>query len=97
MSGGYFDYVQFRFQDCGESLARVLNGEEKWTDYKTDTQKPVRDFFSAATIEEFKTGLEIIKKAAVYAHRIDWLLSDDDTEDCFHERLKNDLGKLKEG
>ena len=47
------------------------------------------------TIEEFKKGLEIIRKAYVYAQRIDWLLSGDDGEESFHLRLKEDLDKLK--
>lgn len=34
-------------------------------------------------------------KAAIYVQRIDWLLSDDDGEDNFHERLKEELDALK--
>lgn len=36
-----------------------------------------------------------MKQAEVYAQRIDWLLSGDDGEESFHERLKEDLDKLK--
>jgi hypothetical protein len=34
--------------------------------------------------------------AEIYAQRIDWLLSGDDGEDSFRERLKEDLEKLKQ-
>ena len=45
-------------------------------------------------IEKFKEGLEILRKAEVYAQRIDWLISGDDGEESFLERLKEDLSKL---
>jgi hypothetical protein len=34
--------------------------------------------------------------AQIYAQRIDWLISGDDGEDSFRERLKEDLEKLIE-
>ena len=40
-------------------------------------------------------ALAILKKAYVYAQRIDWLLSDDDGEESFHKRLKEELDNLK--
>ena len=46
-------------------------------------------------IEKFKEGLKILRQAEVYAHRIDWLISGDDGEDNFLERLKQDLKKLE--
>ena len=47
-------------------------------------------------IEKFKEAVDILKKAEIYAQRIDWLLSGDDGEKSFIERLKEDLEKLKE-
>lgn len=47
------------------------------------------------TIEEFKQGLSILRKAYIYAQRIDWLLSGDDGEESFHKRLKEELDNLK--
>jgi hypothetical protein len=38
--------------------------------------------------------LIVLRKAAVYAQRVDWLLSGDDGEETFLERLKKDLDKL---
>lgn len=51
--------------------------------------------FSEKTIAEFKTAIAILKMAEVYVQRIDWLMSGDDGEDTFHERLFEDMGKLK--
>ena len=56
---------------------------------------PNRYEYSKETIKEFKKGLAILKKAYIYAQRIDWLLSGDDGEESFHERLKEELDNLK--
>lgn len=50
--------------------------------------------YTEETIAEFRKGVEILKKAKVYAQRIDWLISGDDGEDSFHMRLKEELDKL---
>ena len=64
----------------------------KWIS-KHNSEKAVD--FSPATIREFKRGVLLLRKAAIYAQRIDWLLSDDDGEDSFHECLKEELDALK--
>jgi hypothetical protein len=48
---------------------------------------------SEETIIEFKDAITFLKLAQVYVQRIDWLLSGDDGEKTFHERLKADLEK----
>ncbi len=56
---------------------------------------PNRYNFSEETIDEMKKGLDYLRKASIYAQRIDWLISDDDGEEEFHERLIEDLNNLK--
>ena len=51
--------------------------------------------YSPETIKTFKNGIEVLRKAYVYARRIDWLLSGDDGEDNFQTRLKEELDALK--
>ena len=41
-----------------------------------------------------KKGLIALKVAAIYAQRIDWLLSGDDGEESFKRRLKEELDAL---
>jgi len=77
MSGGYFDYKQHHINDIAESLEDVINDEE----------------YSEVTLNEFREGLFYLQMAAIYAQRIDWLLSADDGEDTFHMRLNKDLRK----
>jgi len=45
-------------------------------------------------IEEFKRAVYFLRKAQIYAHRVDWLLSSDDGEETFLERLDEELKKL---
>jgi hypothetical protein len=45
-------------------------------------------------IMQFKIAVVMLRQAEVYAHRIDWLLSGDDSEESFIKRLVKDLNKL---
>lgn len=108
MSGGHFEYNQYRIQQIAEEVERLIrdNGREKtekeleeesysdssWYDkYQEDLYHYK---YPEEVIEEFKKGFDILKTAYVYAQRIDWLLSGDDSEETFLERLKDDLSKL---
>lgn len=81
MSGGRFDYLQYRFTEIIDEIEQEVfdNPHE----------------FSEETIAEFKRGIELLREAQVYAQRIDWLLSGDDGEETFHERLAEDLADLR--
>ena len=72
-----------------------LDDEEKEYVIKNKHTLPNSYKYSKETIKEFKKGLAILKKAYVYAQRIDWLLSADDGEESFHRKLKEDLDNLK--
>ena len=69
----------------------VYEGEnEQWADGKWHLE--IED---VEVVEEFKKGLKILKTAAIYAQRIDWLLSGDDGEESFKKRLKEELDELE--
>ena len=61
-----------------------------------DGEIPYYPDYTPETLAEFRKGIEILKKASVYAQRIDWLISGNDGEDSFHERLEEDLKDLEE-
>ena len=83
-------------EDIEEYFKRYwLEEEEKEYIRKNKHTIPNRYEFSKETIKEFKKGLSILRKAYIYAQRIDWLLSGDDGEESFHERLKEELDNLK--
>jgi hypothetical protein len=92
MSGGHFQYKQWEIGNIADEVEQLIltnDSEEKneWGDRKGY-------HYSPETIEEFKKGLVLLRQAYVYAQRIDWLVSGDDGEDSFHNRLKFELEKL---
>jgi len=88
MSGGHFDYAQYRIQSIIDSIEQAIINNEK--EYSGNEQFQ-SEKFSKGTIDEFKIALTFLKLAQIYAHRIDWLLSGDDNEESFHKRLSEDL------
>jgi hypothetical protein len=99
MSGGHFEYNQHRIRDIADEVEHLIkiNGEKK--EYKTDHhyswESEYYYEYPPEVIEKFKEGLDILRKAEVYAQRIDWLVSGDDGDETFLERLKEDLDKIK--
>ncbi|WP_296683543.1 hypothetical protein [Flavobacterium sp.] len=107
MSGGHWDYIQYRFTDVIEDIEKLIkqNGKLKtneelkdsgWKDVDWYEKYPEDKYhykFTPDIIKEFKEAIPIIKKSQVYIQRIDWLLSGDDGEQTFLERLGQDLKK----
>jgi hypothetical protein len=107
MSGGFFNYDQARIKGIIDSIEELIerNGRAKteeeilagaWGTLDDDyfTKYPEDKFwykYPDEVIEEFKIAVEFLRIAYVYAQRIDWLLSGDDSEESFMERLKKDL------
>lgn len=50
--------------------------------------------YTEETIKEFKNAIRTLRMAQVYAQRADWLISGDDGEESFHERLAEDLANI---
>ena len=108
MSGGAFDYNQQTILRIAEDIQEVIdkNGKEKtreeikaegWRDdnwYKKYPEDLFHYKYTDDVIEEMKKGVAILKIAYVYAQRIDWLLSSDDSEETFLKRIRNDLKEL---
>lgn len=93
MSGGHFQYKQWEIGNIADEVEQLIidnDSEEKdhWGDRKGC-------HFIPETIEEFKKALLILRQAHIYTQRIDWLVSGDDGEDSFHDRLKKELENLK--
>jgi hypothetical protein len=110
MSGGTFDYNQYKIRyiadDVEKEIAksgkpkspRELKDESGWRDREWYEKYP-EDLnhykYPDEVIAEFKNAYEALRKAEIYAQRIDWLLAGDDGEESFLERLKEDMEVLK--
>ena len=92
MSGGHFSYMQWEIGNIADEVEQLIldNDSEELNEYGDRKGS----HFTPETTEEFKKGLVILRQAYVYAQRIDWLVSGDDGEDSFHNRLKFELEKL---
>lgn len=93
MSGGKFDYDQYRIGQIADIIDDYIinNGSDErneWGDLRfPEIPKDI--------INEFKVAVNLLRRAQVYAHRIDWLLSNDDGPDSFRRRLVDDLRELR--
>jgi hypothetical protein len=109
MSGGRYEYRQYGFTDVIDDLKRLIeqNGKPKTKEemkaefyhYDADWYEkyPENKFhykYPDNVIEEFKNAIDIISRAQVYMHRVDWLLSGDDGDESFIKRLNEELKKL---
>ena len=77
MSGGHFDYHQYRIREIAESVEDIIQNYE----------------YPPEVLEKIKEGSDTLKKAEIYAQRIDWLISGDDGPETILKRLKEDLNK----
>lgn len=94
MSGGFFEYNQYRIQQIADQLEDVILKNGKKRESKESWEDEYYYEYPLHIIEKFKEGLKLLKITQIYAHRIDWLLSGDDGEETFLERLESDLSKL---
>ena len=105
MSGGRFDYRDFAFNEIADQIEHEIriNGkpktadelkEQSWRGLDWYTQYP-EDLnyykYSDEVINEFAEAVVILRMAAIYTHRIDYLLSGDDGEETFLKRLYDEL------
>lgn len=79
MSGGYWDYIQFRIDGIALDLELKLE-TESWSD---------------DTVAHFKDAMDAVRIASIYVHEIDWLLSGDTGEEALSRRLSERLSKYK--
>ncbi len=103
MSGGRFDYQQYRIKDIANEIEKeIYNSGRKKTESELREEKkyhydptfvpnPVHYEYPKEVINEFKKAYSLLRLAEIYAHRIDWLLSGDDGEETFIKRLNDDI------
>lgn len=105
MSGGSFDYNQYKIGYIADDIEKLIekNGRKKtpqeiqkdgWSDpdwYKKYPEELHHYKYPKEVIKEFKKAVKILRKAEIYAHEIDWLISCDNGNESFLRELKEKL------
>jgi hypothetical protein len=92
MSGGHFDYKQHEIEWIVREIERLIEVNDS-TELNCYGDK-IGHGFNVDTIKHFQDAVVYLKKAAAYAQRIDWLVSGDDGEKSFNQRLTEELNKI---
>ena len=87
MSGGRFNYLQYRLFEIEEEIQNIIDNNDI-----PDEWGGVYDY-SEETLEKFREAIHTLDRARNMAQRIDYLVSGDDGEESFHKRWKEDVKK----
>lgn len=90
MSGGYFDYQQYRLSEMADTIDTVIKNNHKKDEYNCSYD------FSEETLEKFKEAALTARIAGAMLQRVDWLLMGDDGEKEFRRRWEIELKKVKD-
>ena len=84
MSGGHFDYDNFALDRVADDIESAIknNGVPDEYGYKTE--------FSKATLSKFKLVANDLRRLSKQVLHIDWLLSGDDGEEQYLNRIKEE-------
>ena len=89
MSGGTFNYFQHNIRDIYETIEYHLEVQGKETEW--GDEHPI---YEQQVLKHLQDAIECLKKAYVYAHRVDWFLAGDDGNENFIKRLNEELNEL---
>jgi hypothetical protein len=89
MSGGHFDYAQYRINDIAVEIDEVIESNDDQTPNEWGEKKG--NEYPPAIIEKFKEAAHTLRQAEEMAQRVDWLLSGDDGEDSFLRRWDEEV------
>ena len=101
MSGGHFEYNQYKIGYIADEIQTELDkmGKEileselmnspNW--HKQYPEKKFYPVYPDEIVKELKNAIKSLRIAEIYANRVDWYLSGDDSEEHFIKRLKEDL------
>ena len=93
MSGGYFQYDQDRIGRIAETVQTLIENND--SDEKDRWGERLGSDFPPEIIARFREAVAALRRAEVYAQRIDWLMSGDDGEGSFLQRLDEELRAIE--
>jgi len=92
MSGGYFDYSQYKMQSIAEDIKDVIYNNKN--EEKNEWGEKKGMFFSDEIIDLFSKTEVFLRVSEILINRADYLLSGDDGPDSYVKRVKEDLNHL---
>jgi hypothetical protein len=107
MSGGHFDYKQHQLNYIADEIEEVLdciNGKHHDDCYTTDYESGKRQLSCYKSdykdhpnfVKELKLVRKELRELAIRVGRIDWVISGDDSVECWRERLPEDVAEFRE-
>jgi len=91
MSGGAFDYNQYRIEDIAREIqALIETNDDQTPDQYGGT---VGNNYPPAIIAKFTETVHALKRAAEMVQRVDWLVSGDDGQESFLSRWEREVRK----
>ena len=105
MSGGHWDNQQWHIDNIADGIEQevIMSGKpiprQRWeywqmAHFKEHPEDAVNYAYQESTLRRMEEAVYALKRAAIYAQRVDYLLSGDDGEESFEERLKKELAEL---
>jgi len=92
MSGGHFDYNQYRLNDIVDEIEKLVQSNDSVE--KDEWGQEKGSHYPADIIEKFKETIWTLKYCEAMVQRIDWLVSGDDGIDSFRKRWDEEMDKL---
>jgi len=92
MSGGHFEYNQYKISDIAVEIEELILKNDSTEKDEWGQDKGAH--YSPEIIERFIEAMMTLRKAQIMAHRIDWLVSGDDGPESFLRRWEEDLAKM---
>ena len=91
MSGGHFDYMQYRFNDISAEIDRLI--EENDSTGKDEWRNDIGNHYPREIIGKFREAAHAVRVAAGMVQRVDYLVSGNDGEESFLRRWKDGVRK----
>jgi hypothetical protein len=89
MSGGHFEYQQYRIEDIAFEIDEMIGANDdqsldEWGQRRGNNYPP-------EILEKFQETAHTLRQAAEMAQRVDWLVSSDDGEESFLRRWEKEV------
>ena len=91
MSGGYFEYAQWRVGQIADDIDTLIENNDS-TDID-DFGCQIGRNYPPEIIEKFREASHWLHRSAEMAQRVDWLVSDDDGPESFLRRWEKEVRK----